>query len=436
MSSEPARTRKTLPCPKCGNRLRVLPDQVGTEIMCPKCSAAFTVGRPSTPGGGAGSTVPSGAPRSLGGQPPAAPPDDDSYEPEIPLTPSSIGKPVNSSAPSEIEQHWGYAPWTSEPPKPPRATAEPTPADGEEYFIYAASKGLIRHEVETEPPRWTFFSGVFDFPWRGLNLTRWTAMSIALSLTGILAFYAAGFLGIGRQGMGGLALMGIPLILMTSFSAVVTLSFVTVCFLGALQDTADGHREVQDSLPELGQWIFSLLSVMMLASLSAAIGYPLSLIEPIGIFGPVVSWLVLFPIVLSSALEADSFLLPVSAPILNSLVRCWWGWAVFYGLTLPLAILAVAGLAWGISVSPMAALMLAGPVFAALALIYARLLGRLIWRASGLAPSPRGQTVQGSTKRTARRGRKAHMPEGLEEAAGMFRDDRPAGSPPVNPRRP
>ncbi|HEV3138851.1 MAG TPA: hypothetical protein VGZ26_13130, partial [Pirellulales bacterium] len=49
--------------------MRLLPEQIGTTIICPKCNAAFAVGRPQAAEAGA---------------------EGDAYEPEIPLRRSSI----------------------------------------------------------------------------------------------------------------------------------------------------------------------------------------------------------------------------------------------------------------------------------------------------------------------------------------------------------
>src|SRR5262249_38354631 len=78
------KAKKKLPtCPRCGNRLRLRADQVGTQVRCPKCEATFIVGRP-------------------GKRP--APSGDEIYEPEIPLKPSSIvGKQVPEDDAIEID---------------------------------------------------------------------------------------------------------------------------------------------------------------------------------------------------------------------------------------------------------------------------------------------------------------------------------------------
>ena len=80
------------------------------------------------------------------------------------------------------------------------------------------------------------------------------------------------------------------------------------CFLAAVQDTADGFDEVQEStMPEWDQWFFSFLSVLSVWILSGALGYPLTLVEEIGPVAIPVSSLLLFPVLLLSAMECELF---------------------------------------------------------------------------------------------------------------------------------
>ncbi len=86
MAADDLKAKKGIPCPKCGNRLRVRPDQLGEQVRCPKCNATFTIGKSSPKE----SAVSADAP----------------YEPERPLKPAAIvpEEPVmlESSAPPEI----------------------------------------------------------------------------------------------------------------------------------------------------------------------------------------------------------------------------------------------------------------------------------------------------------------------------------------------
>ncbi len=154
MESEPARPKETLACPGCGNRLRMRPDLVGSDIICPKCNAKFSVGRPDAP-------------------PPVPVSDDDAYEPEIPLRRSSI-VPENELIESEGQQ--AHSPtydehWTASGELEAEEHYYRLPGAEVEHLAMARAKGMIRTEIYPDPPQWTFFSGVFTFPWQGSNVT-------------------------------------------------------------------------------------------------------------------------------------------------------------------------------------------------------------------------------------------------------------------------
>jgi len=360
-------TKKSPTCPCCGNRLRLRPDQIGSEVMCPKCSATFVVGRKHHQVAATSAD------------------NDDAYEPEIPLTPSSI-VPVHEMI-DVSEAHSGQpqyeADWSVDDLEAEEHHQRP-PGIEPDYLALAEAKGLMRTEFVQLPPRWTFFSGVFGFPWQGVNLTRWSAMAFGLSMTGCAFIYTLDLLGILHGKLSGSALMGIPASLVTIGLALVTMSFCAASVLAAIQDTADGHDEVQEStMPDWDQWAFTFISMFSLAAAAGAIGFPLSLIEPIGPAAFLVSTMIFFPILLLSAMESDSFLLPFSPPVLSTLRRYWQGWLLFYLLTTAML------LAWCIpfgavlTTAPYAAIVVSGPVLAAMMLIYARWLGRLAWQASG-----------------------------------------------------
>jgi hypothetical protein len=61
---------------------------------------------------------------------------------------------------------------------------------------------------------------------------------------------------------------------------------------------------------------------------------------------------------------------------------------MFYLLTTLMAAAWFAAFDWGYAQAPYLTVFLAGPVVAAMLLVYARLLGRLAWRASGAPAAP------------------------------------------------
>jgi hypothetical protein len=235
--------------------------------------------------------------------------------------------------------------------------------------------------------------------------------------------------------------MGIPLCMLTIALALATFSLSAVCLIAAIQDTADGHHEPQEgSMPDLNQWLFTFISVATLFALAAALGTPLSLVKEIGPAACLVSGLLVFPILLLSAMEADSFFVPYSPVVLATLRHYWHGWLAFYlivGAMLGTWIFAFGAL---VREAPYAALILSGPILAAMLIIYGRLLGRLAWGASGAAaaPSRSGSASTGretigtrNRKKKKRRRSRFEFPEELNLPA----DGLPEPPPIVNPRR-
>jgi hypothetical protein len=255
------------------------------------------------------------------------------------------------------------------PPPPPLET---------DYLKMAHERGLVRAPDERPIPRWTYFSGVFTFPWWLSNVARWITMAISLTISGLLVSMAIGL------SSGGTAMMAGPLVIMfASAMTVVTLSFCSACFVAAVDDTADGNDEVQEAtFPPLDQWFFSFFSVLGIWLMAGALGYPLIAVPGVGPFAVAISGVVLFPILFLSALESESFLLPLSPNIWKSLVRYAGQWLAFYLVSTAL-LAAWLFMAWALlEIVPLLLVLLGGSGLAAVMLIYARLLGRLAWRIS------------------------------------------------------
>ncbi len=348
------------------------PDQLGEQVRCPKCNATFTIGKSSPKTKTAVSA-------------------DDEYEPERPLKPATIvpEEPamLESSMRAEIvpmqapptshlphyEVDWATDEMEMEPPQsPPPKNLEP------DYLEIARSRGLVREESEETIPNWTFFSGVFSFPWQLPNLGRWMVMTVGLTLSLLVIVMAA------EQLAGNVRGTTLTLPMLSMFAAamsLVTLMFCSACFIAAVDDTADGHEEVQEiTMPPMDQWLFSFFSVIHLWLMSGALGYPLVFVPQIGPVGIPISSVVLFPILFLSALECDSFFLPWSPSVWKSLVRHAGAWLAFYVISTPLLAGWSVGSLFLLGQSPYASVVLLGPALAAVVLIYARLLGRLGWR--------------------------------------------------------
>ena len=414
MESDETKKKKSPACPRCGNRLRLRADQVGTQIMCPGSRAASS----STSD--------------------ASSAEDDAYEPEIPLVRSAAvpDEGVVDLSPSANRQTGYEVDWDT--------TEElevelPQERRGAEPDHLAEARGLVRREVLPDLPKWTFFSNVFTYPWQGVNLSRWTAMAFGLSMTGMAFLKTAELLGLLSGGLTDAAIQGILLAMMTIVLALSSLSFCAASSLAAIQDTADGYDEAQESsLPDWDQWVFTFVGMFTLWAGSAALGFPLSLLEPIGPAASLISSVVLFPVLLLSAMEADSFFMPLSLPVLGTLTRCWRAWGMFYLLTTAMLVGWIAALGWALPLAPYLTLLFNGPVVAAMMLVYSRLLGRVAWSAGGGAahstqrPDDKSDAKQPAKGKPARRGRRAVMPADLDAARELFTDDRPESGPRIN----
>jgi hypothetical protein len=242
----------------------------------------------------------------------------------------------------------------------------------------------IRVEVPDPPPRWTFFSGVFSFPWSPGALPRWAYLScgcIAVGAVGVMTASVASQMS-GYSGVT-LAFFALPQIWLTLW----TLSFAAACCLRILEDTAAGNNHVREwPEPNWREWAAQFIYVGYLGLIAACLGYGVGwATSDLGGPGRLVGLLAglsLWPILLLSSLEADNIWAPISGPVLRSLFSEWWAWLLFYGESLVLmgayVGLLLAGLRW----QPLLAILITGPLLAALFLIEARLLGRLAWRIS------------------------------------------------------
>jgi hypothetical protein len=386
--------------------------------------------------------------------------DDENYLPEVPKKRATIvieeptpltGQPRQAIVPEEpqpqldvagtsteaLAQPSSYGEKSLSPPTDWHAEDEievemplPRPAVVDELHLESArNRGLVRTYNAPEAPRWTFFSGVFTYPWRGVNLTRWTAIAFGLSLAGSTGLMTLQLLGLLDGALGVGAVAGVVAAMLTIGLVVAVLSFAASSCQAAIQDTADGHDEPQEaSLPDWDHWVITFLGWLMLWGGAAAVGYPLSLL--IGPIAFLVSATLLFPVLILSAMESDSYLLPFSPPILRTLGYYLHGWLTFYLLTLAMFATWVAAFDFGFARSPYLTVLLSGPVLAALMLIYARLLGRVAWRASGAPAAPREledkPTVDAApkpialkpAKRKKRKSRRIEIPDEIDPGQG------------------
>ena len=286
-------------------------------------------------------------------------------------------------------------------PKPPPAELKPDPAKIGQYDVSEAvqsppletrildSLALIYGVPVPEPPRWTFFSGVFEFPWYRDTLPRWLYLTIGLLAWGEFVIGALSLLGVGSsEGIGSIAVVAIGfMVLPIMWITIWTFSYTTSCLLAVVQQTAAGNDVIAWPDETWRERFWKLLYVVYLLVFAAPAGAGVEALTRLtrlqsdffGIPGCVTVF-VLFPFILLSSLESDTQWAPATLRILLSLVTHAWCWIVFYAGTALLAAPLLALVVYGYFRHPFWTAALAAPSLAALVLIYARLLGRLGWR--------------------------------------------------------
>ena len=240
-----------------------------------------------------------------------------------------------------------------------------------------------------KPPKWTFFSGVFTFPlypsvfvhWIGISLFAIVIGSLTIEVfdSGAFAREIAGKAGAGR------ALKPTYYLLGGAVLFFLTGPYAAACFIAVLRDTASGCNKVSD-WPGLDfrEWFLTPRFVLMMFAAAAGIGYGIQqALDTESILPIAITVFVLFPIFMLSSLEADSALIPITLPVLRSLVVLAGPWLIVYLETFGIIALLTLLFDWALKEDQVPWAMVAA-IAAAVAggFIYARILGRLAWRAS------------------------------------------------------
>jgi len=224
------------------------------------------------------------------------------------------------------------------------------------------------------PPRWPMLSGVFTFPWYLDTLGPWMGISMGLIVTGLLLVFLWG--PAAQMGLLAVRLLGPPI----GVAGALTFSYAAACSFSVIENTFHGWDAI-DEWPDLNwkEWGWSGARLIALLLQAGLAGLALQIVTMS------FTWLLLvagtlaaFPVVLLGALAADAAWFPLAIlPVLRSLAPLGRTWALFYVETTVL----IAGWTiltlFGLATSPWWTPLYSGPILAAVALIYARLVGRL-----------------------------------------------------------
>ena len=371
----------TIACPTCGQPVGTRLEDRPKKVSCPHCGGDLFV--PASPRGRPPDTA-ANAP-----SPPLAAPPETGVPGEA--APSSPPPRVADPPPDAPRPPPGARKTRPRPPRDetaasePVRTAEPPPrVPRRSVFDQMA---VVRTESIPTPPEWTFFSGVFAFPFQKHSLLRWIYQSIgftaALLVAATIVVVSAQY-GAGRFGMV-LAFFVLPLIWIGIWS----ISFAAATFLCITEGTAAGVQEIREwPEPNWREWVPQMVYLGWIASIPVVLASALAGFVPED--GPprflvaTAIVCVLYPICLMSALEANSPFMFFSGPILRSLFYNALDWLGFFAVTilamLPLALLASLIGNW----SPYTLAAIGGPLAATTLFIVARLFGRLAWKISGI----------------------------------------------------
>jgi len=344
-------------CPQCGTRMHFAKKHAGLQAQCPDCETIFVIPQPRQDKRRGASVNLEQGQYDVG---------------EITVDRRDVALPT------------------------PKAWTEPPPLE--------SSKALAQR------PRWTFFSGVVLFPWRGDVILYWTYLTGGILIMGLLLAFITGLYQQAASGsqFGGIA-MAFPAIALT-WATILTVSFGGACMWSILRDTAAGADVIEEwPSADWRVWIYPLLYLVYLASLAAVGGNAVQWVAhtPPGLLQAIAAML-LTPVLLLSTLETGHLLTVVSIPVLFSLLRSWRWWFLYYLLNTTLLAATAAAV---ISLIAIASLFLtaiaAAPTISATCLIAARLLGRLAWRIEkDAALANRRATVRGEKRRAGRADRK------------------------------
>lgn len=231
------------------------------------------------------------------------------------------------------------------------------------------------------PPERPFVSNVFGFPFQGSVVGQWMVISGGFCFFALLALVIISlYQGASSMISGVAAFIALP----AFWIGLWTFSFAAACSLRIVEETAAGNNEIRDWM-EGGwkEWVWQLFYLLYIAAIPLAVAWPIVKLTgrtyaEASIPLAVVEFL-FFPIALLSALEQDSVWLPLSPPVLKSLLKVFGGWLVFYFFSACVAAVCGGVVYLSIQYASFALAFVIGPFFAAAMIVYFRLVGRLGW---------------------------------------------------------
>jgi hypothetical protein len=274
----------------------------------------------------------------------------------------------------------------------------------------------VREVGEDPPPEWTFFSGVTDFLIRPEVLIRWIYASVGMCCMGWLVLMCLHFYDTFPIA---LPFFALPLI----WIGIMSLSYLAANSVAILVETASGIDKVEGwPDPVMKEQAVDLVYLSFLLIVAEVLSFFLGQVLGV-LLGP--AWLVslvvlflLYPIILLSSLEANSPFAPLTLPIVASLQTVTWAWGVFYGLSGGLLLVWALPLKWTLGKSGWTqffTMIFAAPLISGWCFLYARLLGRLAWKAS-LTFLEKQEDEEAQDQPKKKRGKRKKKPESQDNS--------------------
>jgi DNA-directed RNA polymerase subunit RPC12/RpoP len=264
-------------------------------------------------------------------------------------------------------------------------------------------------------PRWWFLSGVFSFPWYPNTVSRWMVLAMLSLFSNGVTAYGLSLVPDLAEAAGPIAGYGVGIkvactVAMGAISWLLMMAYACGCVVAVIRDTASGNDEVADwsdaeiyeGIWRIGYVVFPLLAAgavgyglyfVMMMALATELPMANALAEGVGAFTAAL----LYPVMLASALEQGAFWVVVSPTTLRLICGYWWGWLL---VNIELALvtggwlgLTSLGMRWAIWPT----VIIGAPLFAAVVLIDARLLGRFLYRANEVVGDESGGEADAAT---------------------------------------
>jgi DNA-directed RNA polymerase subunit RPC12/RpoP len=412
--SNPADAYVSIICPTCRARLNPRRELIGKRVRCPDCGVPVRVAQQATQAAAVSREVAAHEYSLSETETPREQPQTvlavcgvcgARLFPRVELVGKRVRcpdcfKPVRVPAPPKDrpvkkERQVGQYRIDAEPaPNPLAAFIPTTPVDAP----------LSEPEPLPEAaPRWWFFSGIFTFPWSPGTVSRWMVLTILSLFSNGITAYGLSLMPDLAGASGPMAGYGVGIKVACTIAAgaiiwLMMMAYASGCVVAVIRDTASGNDEVTDwSDAEIYEGIWHIAYIVFPLLAAGAVGYGLYFVALMALPGDwptarstaelagAVTALVLYPVMLVSALEQGSFWSVFSPTALRLIFGYLWGWLL---VNIELALLT--GGWWGLTAlgmqwSPWPTVLLGAPWFAAVVLIDARLLGRFLYRANEVA---------------------------------------------------